>query len=419
MRRRSLWADMDWLSVLLYALLVSVGWISIYAADFDGLRTGMFDLSTSHGKQILWVTVALVLAILIVIIDNKFYTTFAYLIYGLVMVMLVMIFFIGSEVKGNKSWFVLGGFSIQPSEFAKFATALAVAKYLSSQGANMKYWSTRFIVGAIVLLPMILILYQGDAGSALVFLSFVLVLYREGLSSWVLVGGGLFVALSLLALAVEEKLYLVVGIVLVTAFIIYFLRKHLRIAMLVGAMAIASIGYIYAVSYFFGKLKPHQKDRIEVVLGKLEDKKGAGYNLDQSKIAIGSGGFSGKGFLNGTQTKGNFVPEQTTDFIFCTVGEEHGFIGTMIVLGLFMALLARIVYISERQRSKFTRLYGYGVASIIFFHVIINIGMTIGLVPVIGIPLPFLSYGGSSILSFTILLFILLKLDSDRLAVLR
>lgn len=419
MRRRSLWADMDWLSVLLYALLVSVGWISIYAADFDGLRTGMFDLSTSHGKQILWVTVALVLAILIVIIDNKFYTTFAYLIYGLVMVMLVMIFFIGSEVKGNKSWFVMGGFSIQPSEFAKFATALAVAKYLSSQGANMKYWSTRFIVGAIILLPMILILYQGDAGSALVFLSFVLVLYREGLSSWVLVGGGLFVTLSLLALAIEEKLYLAVGIVLITAIIIYFLRKHLRIAMLVGAMAVASIGYIYAVSYFFGKLKPHQKDRIEVVLGKLEDKKGAGYNLDQSKIAIGSGGFSGKGFLNGTQTKGNFVPEQTTDFIFCTVGEEHGFIGTMIVLGLFMALLARIVYISERQRSKFTRLYGYGVASIIFFHVIINIGMTIGLVPVIGIPLPFLSYGGSSILSFTILLFILLKLDSDRLAVLR
>ncbi len=419
MRRRSLWADMDWLSVLLYALLVSVGWISIYAADFDGLRTGMFDLSTSHGKQILWVTVALVLAILIVIIDNKFYTTFAYLIYGLVMVMLIMIFFIGSEVKGNKSWFVLGGFSIQPSEFAKFATALAVAKYLSSQGANMKYWSTRFIVGAIILLPMMLILYQGDAGSALVFLSFVLVLYREGLSSWVLVGGGLFVALSLLSLAIEEKLYLAVGIVLVTAVIIYLLRKHIRIAMLVGAIAVSSIGYIYAVSYFFGKLKPHQKDRIEVVLGKLEDKKGAGYNLDQSKIAIGSGGFSGKGFLNGTQTKGNFVPEQTTDFIFCTVGEEHGFIGTMIVLGLFMALLARIVYISERQRSKFTRLYGYGVASILFFHIIINIGMTIGLVPVIGIPLPFLSYGGSSILSFTILLFILLKLDSDRLAVLR
>jgi rod shape determining protein RodA len=410
---------MDWLSVLLYALLVSVGWISIYAADFDGLRTGMFDLSTSHGKQILWVTVALVLAILIVIIDNKFYTTFAYLIYGLVMVMLIMIFFIGSEVKGNKSWFVLGGFSIQPSEFAKFATALAVAKYLSSQGANMKYWSTRFIVGAIILLPMMLILYQGDAGSALVFLSFVLVLYREGLSSWVLVGGGLFVALSLLSLAIEEKLYLAVGIVLVTAVIIYLLRKHIRIAMLVGAIAVSSIGYIYAVSYFFGKLKPHQKDRIEVVLGKLEDKKGAGYNLDQSKIAIGSGGFSGKGFLNGTQTKGNFVPEQTTDFIFCTVGEEHGFIGTMIVLGLFMALLARIVYISERQRSKFTRLYGYGVASILFFHIIINIGMTIGLVPVIGIPLPFLSYGGSSILSFTILLFILLKLDSDRLAVLR
>jgi rod shape determining protein RodA len=410
---------MDWLSVLLYALLVSVGWISIYAADFDGLRTGMFDLSTSHGKQILWVTVALVLAILIVIIDNKFYTTFAYLIYGLVMVMLVMIFFIGSEVKGNKSWFVLGGFSIQPSEFAKFATALAVAKFLSSQGANMKYWSTRFIVAAIILLPMILILYQGDAGSALVFLSFVLVLYREGLSSWVLVGGGLIVTLSLLALVVEEKLYLVVGIVLITAIIIYFLRKHIRIAFLVAGIALASMGYIYGVSYLFAKLKPHQKDRIEVVLGKLEDKKGAGYNLDQSKIAIGSGGFSGKGFLNGTQTKGNFVPEQTTDFIFCTVGEEHGFIGTMIVLGLFMALLARIIYISERQRSKFTRLYGYGVASIIFFHVIINIGMTIGLVPVIGIPLPFLSYGGSSILSFTILLFILLKLDSDRLAVLR
>lgn len=410
---------MDWLSVLLYALLVSVGWVSIYAADYDGLRTGMFDLSTSHGKQILWVSVAIVLAILIVIIDNKFYTTFAYIIYGLVMLMLVMIFFVGSEINGNKSWFVMGGFSIQPSEFAKFATALAVAKFLSSQGANMKFWSTRFIVGAIILLPMALILKQGDAGSALVFLSFVLVLYRDGLSSWVLVGGGLFVTISLLTLIVDEKLYIVVAIVLITSMIMYFLRKHIRIALLVGLVAMVSIGYIYMVSYFFNKLKPYQKDRIEIVLGKLEDNKGAGYNLNQSKIAIGSGGFSGKGFLNGTQTKGNFVPEQTTDFIFCTVGEEHGFIGTMIVMGLFMALLARIVFISERQRSKFTRLYGYGVASIIFFHVLINIGMTIGLVPVIGIPLPFLSYGGSSILSFTILLFILLKLDSDRLAVLR
>ncbi len=419
MRRRSLWADMDWLSVLLYALLVTVGWVSIYAADFDGVRTSMFDLTTSHGKQVLWVSVSLVLAILLVILDNKFYTTFAYFIYGVVMIMLIMIFFIGTEVKGNKSWFVLGGFSIQPSEFAKFATALAVAKFLSSQGTNMKYWSTRLIAGAIILLPMALIVYQGDAGSALVFLSFVLVLYRDGLSSWVLVGGGGFIAISLLSLIVDEKMYLVVGIVLFTAAVIYFVRKHLRIAILVSGIAIMSIGYIYLVSYFFSKLKPHQKDRIEVVLGKLEDKKGAGYNLDQSKIAIGSGGFSGKGFLNGTQTKGNFVPEQTTDFIFCTVGEEHGFIGTMIVLGLFMALLARIIFISERQRSKFTRLYGYGVASIIFFHVTINVGMTIGLVPVIGIPLPFLSYGGSSILSFTILLFILLKLDSDRLAVLR
>lgn len=419
MRRRSFWADMDWLSVLLYAMLVAIGWVSIYAADYDGINTSPFNLSMSHGRQLVFIAISIVIALLIVIIDNKFYTTFAYIIYGFAILLLLLIFVAGSEIKGNKSWFVLGGFSIQPSEVAKFATALAVAKFLSSQGANMKYWSTRLIVGAIILLPMALIVYQGDAGSALVFVSFILVLYRDGLSSWVLIGGGGFIAISLLALIIDEKLYLVVAIALFAAAIIYFLRKHLRYAFLVGGIAAVSIGYVYLVSYFFDKLKPHQKDRIEIVLGKLEDKKGAGYNLDQSKIAIGSGGFSGKGFLNGTQTKGNFVPEQTTDFIFCTVGEEHGYIGTMLVLGLFMALLARIVYISERQRSKFTRLYGYGVASILFFHVTINVGMTIGLVPVIGIPLPFLSYGGSSILSFTILLFILLKLDSDRLAVLR
>lgn len=419
MRRRSVWADMDWLSVLLYALLVVIGWVSIYAADYDGIHTTIFDLGTTHGRQIVWVAVSLVLAILIVIIDNKFYTTFAYIIYGLVIVALIMIFFVGSEIKGNKSWFAFGGFSIQPSEFAKFATALAVAKFLSSQGANMKYWSTRLISAAIILLPMGLIIKQGDAGSALVFLSFIFVLYREGLTSWVLIGGGLFATISLLALMVDEKLYLVGGIILAAAIFIYFIRKHLRTAVAVGCIALCAIGYIYLVDYFFNKLKPYQRDRIEIVLGKLEDKKGASYNLNQSMIAIGSGGFSGKGFLNGTQTKGNFVPEQTTDFIFCTVGEEHGYIGTLIVLGLFMALLARIIYISERQRSKFTRLYGYGVASIIFFHVTINVGMTIGLVPVIGIPLPYLSYGGSSIIAFTILLFILLKLDSDRLAVLR
>ncbi|CAN5229032.1 rod shape-determining protein RodA [soil metagenome] len=330
-----------------------------------------------------------------------------------------MIFFIGTEVKGNKSWFVMGGFSIQPSEFAKFATALALAKYLSTQGANMKYWSTRLISLAIILFPMALIQRQGDDGSALVFLSFVFVLYREGLTTWVLIGGAFFGLISILALVVEEKIYLVVAILIVAVALFYFLRKHMKVAIIMSLLAISSIGYVYTVSYAFDQLKPHQKERIDVVLGKLEDKKAAGYNLNQSMIAIGSGGLSGKGFLNGTQTKGNFVPEQTTDFIFCTVGEEHGFIGTMIVLGLFMALIARVIYISERQRSKFTRLYGYGVASILFFHVSINVGMTIGLVPVIGIPLPFLSYGGSSILAFTVLLFILLKLDSDRLAVLR
>lgn len=419
MRRRSVWADMDWLSVLLYGLLVTIGWISIYAADYDGIHTSPFDLSMSHGRELLFLMVSFVLAVLIVIIDSKFYTTFAYIIYGLVMVMLIMIFFIGSEIKGNKSWFVMGGFSLQPSEFAKFATALALAKYLSSQGANMKYWSTRLIAAAIILFPMTLIQRQGDDGSALVFLSFVFVLYREGLTSWVLVGGGLMALISVLALLIDQKIYLAVGILVITAIIVYFLRRHLKVAVIVGGFALFSIGYVYLVGYFFEKLKPHQKERIEVVLGKLEDKKAAGYNLNQSMIAIGSGGFSGKGFLNGTQTKGNFVPEQTTDFIFCTVGEEHGFIGTMIVLGLFMAQLARIIFISERQRSKFTRLYGYGVASILFFHVAINVGMTIGLVPVIGIPLPFLSYGGSSIIAFTTLLFILLKLDSDRLAVLR
>jgi rod shape determining protein RodA len=322
-------------------------------------------------------------------------------------------------VKGSYGWIDIGSFKLQPAEFAKFATNMALAKYLSTLGIRMQNLRTKVISALLIGVPMMIILLQNDTGSALVFVSFIFVLYREGLSGNVLLLGFFAVVLFVLSLLVKKAVLF--GIIAAIALIFYFLVRKTRknIAIIIAGASIAA-GIVFSVDYIYNNvLQQHQRTRIDVLLGKELDLKGAGYNVNQSKIAIGSGGWAGKGFLQGTQTKFDFVPEQSTDFIFCTVGEEWGFIGSVVVIGLFLTLLIRIIIIAERQRSQYTRIYGYGVASILFFHLMINIGMTIGLAPVIGIPLPFFSYGGSSLWSFTILLFVFIKLDAYRFQILR
>jgi rod shape determining protein RodA len=332
---------------------------------------------------------------------------------------LVAVIFFGAVIKGSHSWFKIGEFAIQPAEFAKFATNMALAKYLSTLDIRMQNTRTKIIAGVIMIAPVVLILLQNETGTALVYTSFIFVLYREGLSGNVLLLGFAAAVLFILALLVSKSV--LIGIIAGIALIFFFLvRKNKKnVFIILSGVAVAFV-IIFSVDHVYHHvLQEHQRTRIDVLLGKSIDLKGAGYNVNQSKIAIGSGGGFGKGYLQGTQTKYEFVPEQSTDFIFCTVGEEWGFFGSVVVIGLFMVLLARIIYVAERQRSQYSRIYGYGVACILFFHVMVNIGMTIGLAPVIGIPLPFFSYGGSSLWSFTILLFIFVKLDAYRLQILR
>jgi rod shape determining protein RodA len=400
---------------MLYVLLVLVGWLSIYAAVYSESHTSIFDMDMNYGKQLIWILTSVVLAIVILVIDAKFYSTFSFLIYILVIGMLLAVVVFGKEIAGSRSWFQIGSFSLQPSEFAKVATGLAIAKYLSGLDTDLSSMKSRIYAGALMFFPAALILLQPDTGSALVFASFLLVLFREGMSGTFLFVGVVVAVLFILALMFNK--FIIIGVIAVNAGLVMYLYPNLRKKwfLVVGVFLITS-AYVYSVDYAFENvLEPHQKKRINVLLGIEKDIHGAGYNVHQSKIAIGSGGFSGKGFLKGTQTKFDFVPEQSTDFIFCTIGEEWGFAGSFVVIALFIGLLARIVILAERQRSKFSRIYGYGVASVIFFHFTVNIGMTIGLFPVIGIPLPFISYGGSSLWGFTILLFIFLKLDSVRL----
>ena len=415
MRRKSLLTNIDWPIVILYMLLVAMGWFSIYAAEYEGIRTTVFDMTSNHGKQMAWILVSLGVAFIALIIDSKFYTTFSYVIYLILMLLLVAVLLFGSEIKGNKSWIQFGSFSIQPAEFAKLAVNLAIAKYLSTLNIDLKKFRSQLICFILLLIPIGLILLQGDFGSAIVFGTFLFVLFREGLSPMYLIIVLATIVLSILAL-VTDFTYLIGGMILIGLLVIYLLRKNKQSMLVMVGLLLVSSSYVFAVDYVFENfLQERHRDRINVLIGKS----GNDWNVNQSKIAIGSGGLTGKGFLNGTQTKYDFVPELSTDFIFCTIGEEHGFLGSFVVLGLLFGLLFRIIFISERQRSKFSRIYGYGVASILFFHISINIGMTIGLAPVIGIPLPFFSYGGSSILAFSTLLFILLKLDADRLAFLR
>lgn len=469
-RKSELLKNIDWLSVFLYAVLVFMGWINIYAAVYDESHSSIFDLTTRYGKQFIWIGAACVLAFFIMLTDSKFFTAFSFVIYGLVIGLLAAVLVLGVESHGARSWFELGGIRIQPAEFGKFATCLAIANVMSRHGFKIMRFSSLALIGLILAIPAGLIILQNDTGSALVYSSFILVMYREGLHGSLLllcfitvaifvftliyppvivvsliITGSLIAFLYyrqnkqefyrvflfltsvflfmlflrwLLEIPVEiERLLLFSYLLTCLVGIYYIYRRKMKHVMLVLLASWMCLGATVGVDYAFEKLQPHQKDRINNLLGIETDLTGTGYNVNQSKIAIGSGGLSGKGFLQGTQTKFNFVPEQSTDFIFCTVGEEWGFLGSTIVVALLMVFILRIVRLSERQRSDFSRIYGYGVASILFFHVAINIGMTIGMAPVIGIPLPFFSYGGSSLWAFTVLIFIFLRLDANRLQV--
>jgi len=468
-RKVNLWYNIDWWTILLYVLLIIMGWINIYAAVYNEDHHSIFDATQRYGKQLIWIGAAVVLIFIILLIDSEFYVFFAYIIYGFFVILLLSVLVFGKEVNGARSWFEIGSLRIQPAEFAKFATNLVVAKYISSFNIKVQKFQTLFIVGILLFIPAILILMQNDTGSALVYVSFIFVLYREGLSGSFLILGLLLIILFVVSLIVSKlsilitfmiicwivfffmrqkinELLISIGIYLgVSALLfgasiilkynidiyyilsggllvssiyyaIYCFRKRMSNVLIMIMLMIASVSFTFVVDYVYDNvLEDHQRDRIDELLGIKSDPLGAGYNVNQSKIAIGSGGFFGKGFLQGTQTKYDFVPEQCTDFIFCTIGEEWGFLGSLIVIVLHTLLLLRLIVLAERQKSSFTRIYGYGVASILFFHVAINIGMTIGLAPVIGIPLPFFSYGGSSLWSFTILLFVFLRLDVSRL----
>lgn len=471
-RSNNLLANIDWVSILLYLLLVLIGWINIYAAVYDENHSSILDISQKYGKQLIWIGAAFVLAFLVLLTDSKFFTTFSMVIYGIMIFLLIAVLFLGTETKGARSWFEVGDFRIQPAEFAKFATNLAIAYVMSRHNFKVMRFSSLLTIGLILALPAGLIILQNDTGSALVYSSFILVLFREGLHGSILLL--CFVAAAIFIMALLYTPFTVLLVIIGGTLIAFYYYRHdirelFQIILFIGCgfglfvlikwmfnlsisdyymllivYVITSITAIYpiykrkmknmitllliswlcvgaapSVNYAFDHLQPHQQDRINELLGIKVDPKGTGYNVTQSKIAIGSGGLLGKGFLQGTQTKLNFVPEQSTDFIFCTVGEEWGFVGSTFVIVLLAVFILRIIKLAERQRSSFSRIYGYGVASILFFHVAVNIGMTIGMAPVIGIPLPFFSYGGSSLWSFTILIFIFLRLDANRLQVFR
>ncbi|WP_461040194.1 rod shape-determining protein RodA [Spirosoma harenae] len=415
--------NIDWLTLILYLCCVTLGWLNVYAAVYTPENhISLFDLSTNAGKQLMWIGTTLILITCILVLNHTFFDTFAFVFYGFMILMLILVLVAGSNINGSRSWFKFGAFSIQPAEFAKVATALALAKYLDVPGMNITKQKDLMYIAGIIVLPCLLIIASNETGSTLVFASFAIMLYREGLPGWIPLIGFTAAALFILAL-VFPKMYIFIGIVALLVLIILIMPRFNRTLTNLIAIGVVGIGmmvFVTGVDFFVNNvLQKHQRNRIKVLVDPTIDPLGVGWNVTQAKIAIGSGRLQGKGFLEGTQTKFDFVPEQSTDFIFCTIGEEHGFIGALVVISLFIGLLSRIVILAEKQRTKFARVYGYCVAGIIFFHVMVNIGMTIGLMPVIGIPLPFFSYGGSSLWSFSILLFIFLKLDSRRTALTR
>lgn len=475
-RKTETWKNVDWLTIMLYVILIIAGWFSICGASYQFDNVGLFDPSGRPGSQLIWMGLSFVLIFVILMLEADFYQVFAYLIYASVIALLIVTIFFAPNIKGSHSWLVLGPIRLQPAEFAKFATALAVAKYMSAYGFRLNQPKNFLAVLGLILLPMACIVLQKETGSALVYLAFFLMLYREGMSGYFLLSGicaviffvtsmkfsdvvvgstamgelivsVMIILITLLLVQLERKdkqtigvicmmtmlaflggfiasyfmevdySWIAIGLVLAIACYLIFLsvKNWVWHYVLIAVFALGALAFMFSVDYVFTDiLEPHQQIRIKVSLGLEDDPTGAGYNVNQSKIAIGSGGFSGKGFLNGTQTKLKYVPEQETDFIFCTVGEEHGFVGSVIVLLLFGVLILRLIVLAERQTSVFSRVYGYCVASIFIFHLAINIGMVIGLTPVIGIPLPFFSYGGSSLWGFTILLFVFLRLDASR-----
>jgi len=474
---------LDWTTVSLYVVLVLMGWISIYGASYNFDQSSILDFSQRAGKQFIWILTGFAIGGVLLLVDSKLYNIFAYFIYVAAILLLIITIFVAPDIKGSRSWLVLGPISFQPAELAKVATALALSKFMSSYNYKLKNWKDLIPLGMFIMLPLGLIILQQETGSALVFLAFLFMLYREGMNGIVLLIGTFaitlfviiirfsivpiqvdrgtlgMVAAMIIILAIQviyaifiarnqkEAIILLIGtlVVAITSYIlnIWFRINYNYVAIFtvvasciywlvieminrfkkywfVIALSIGSVLFCFSCDYLFENvLEPHQQVRIKVLLNMDDAPLGAGYNVNQSKIAIGSGGFWGKGFLNGTQTKLKYVPEQDTDFIFCTVGEEHGFWGSTLVLFVYWLLLMRLLRIAERQREAFTRVYAYCVASIFFFHLTINIGMVLGIMPVIGIPLPFFSYGGSSLWGFTILLFILLRLDAARLERLR
>lgn len=429
---------MDWFTVLLYVGLMLMGWFNIYSASYNADHPSMFDTTQEYGKQFIWILTACVLAFVVMLFDGEFIRRSAPVIYGITTLLLVLVLIFGKEVNGAKAWFGFGSFGIQPSEFSKLGISLMMAYYLSQTNIKIADFKTKLITVGILALPTLLIMLQPDTGTVLVFTGFILVMYREGLSGNILLLGLLAIVLAVLSLVLKATTlsyfsielpghyFLMIFIVLAAILIFLGIRRFVlprfrrrNYLLLIGTVA-GSLLFIGTLDQVFEKvLEPHQKIRINILLGLAEDPQGAGYNVKQSKTAIGSGGFSGKGYLDGTLTKFKYVPMQSTDFIFCTIGEEWGFLGSTFVIALFVTLMLRLIFIAERQRSTFTRIYGYSVACILFMHLLINVGMAIGLAPVIGIPLPFFSYGGSSLWGFTLLLFILLKLDTERLVVLR
>ncbi|MEX2230743.1 MAG: rod shape-determining protein RodA [Cyclobacteriaceae bacterium] len=411
----------DWVTVSIYFAIVFLGWLNIYAVTYDeNVSTSIFSLDLNSGRQLIFIAGAVLIISAILIIDRQFYETFAYIIYGFLLVLLLLVPMIGKEVGGNKAWLGIGSFGVQPSEFAKFATALVVAQMIGSIGFKMDNFRNQLMLFALIGAPMLLIFLQKDTGTALVFSVFVIVFFREGMSPFIILIGIGCAIIFVLTLLVENQYYLYVGIAALLGLAIIMGRKKFKRIALLATGALVIVMMIESVDYIVTDvLKPHQQNRIKALINPDADPLGYGWNVTQSKIAIGSGGFLGKGFLEGTQTKFDFVPEQSTDFIFCTIGEEHGWVGSLFTIALFMLLLLRVVFLAERQKNKFARVYGYSVACILFFHFAVNIGMTIGLFPVIGIPLPFFSYGGSSLWGFTILLFIFLKLDAHRMQVLQ
>ncbi len=467
-KKNNVWANVDWITISIYLAMMLIGWVNIYAAVYNEEHKSIMDFSQQYGKQLIFIFAAIFIAVLMINTDSKFFVTFSFPIYIVIILILISVLLIGSEIKGAKSWIQIGNFTIQPSEFMKMATSLALAKYISSYNFKMHSWKSLLTLSAIIFVPVGLIFLQNDTGSAIVFGVFLLVLYREGLNGIVLfftflialvfiftmvtnafatililtiaafiinylirkklkrnlIGAAVFSAIYLtlwfinyLVQGTVNSLYFIFTAAIISSTLFFLWAMMLRkrsLAILIG-IYLGSVLFSVSVDYVFHNImEQHQRDRINELLGIQSDLLGAGYNVNQSKIAIGSGGLIGKGFLQGTQTKFDFVPEQSTDFIFCTVGEEWGFLGTATVVGLFMGLLMRLIYLAERNRSRFSRVYGYCVATILFFHFAVNIGMTIGLAPVIGIPLPFFSYGGSSLWSFTLLLFVFVRLDASR-----